>query len=259
MHFYAATSIEMQVRGFQTASPYRIKLLQDARQHYRLAAALAKAADERLARVKSLFPDPPPSSLGSPVESVMSFRSGTSTRMSSPTPSDDSTGSFTLRRPKKKVSFADELSYSDSEEPYVRPDSPTLGPSDLASGRSSPCFENLSASVVEDTSDMATPTPANITQFATRQEPQGLSPSFTRYCLVLSSIQRQISTHLNSIERDIDAALYPRPAVPLDEEMRALELQSRIERLRATGWQRRRFDAQRYEDFRERAMADMLQ
>lgn len=258
MHFYAATSIEMQVRGFQMASPYRIKLLQDARQHYRLAAALAKSADERLARVKSLFPQSPPSSLGSPVESVMSCLSGTSTRMSSPTPSDDSTGSFT-QKTKKKVSFADELSYGNGEEPYVRPDSPTLGPSDPASGRSSPCFESLPASVVEDTSDMATPTPASMAQFAKRQEPQGFSPSFTRYCLILSSIQRQISTHLNSIERDIDAALYPRPAVPLDEEMRALELQSRIERLRATGWQRKRFDTQRYEDFRERAMADMLE
>ncbi|MBV1838886.1 hypothetical protein KUA11_17050, partial [Acetobacter estunensis] len=79
-----------------------------------------------------------------------------------------------------------------------------------------------------------------------------------RYCTVLSSIQKQINSHLVSIDRDITAALTPRAALSTNAEMKHLDLRTRIDRLRANGWQRKRFDAKRYEEFREQVMADML-
>lgn len=140
------------------------------------------------------------------------------------------------------------------DEPYVRPDSPTLGLDDPVSGRTSPCFE--------DTSNMATPK-AIQREWAHDEDEDSPSsePSaaFTRYCTTLNSIQQQINTHLQSIERDIDAALYPRSGPPRNDEMRAIDLQARIQRLRANGWARKRFDAAKYEAFREQAILDMMQ
>lgn len=83
--------------------------------------------------------------------------------------------------------------------------------------------------------------------------------SLERFCTVLSSIQRQIASHLVAIDREINATLAPKSScVPVNEDMRALELRSRIERLRANGWKRKRFDARRYDEFREQVMADMV-
>jgi hypothetical protein len=39
--------------------------------------------------------------------------------------------------------------------------------------------------------------------------------------------------------------------------MRALDLKARIERLRAEGWQRKRFDPRRYDALCEAALADL--
>lgn len=249
LHFYAATAIEMQVRGFQASSPHRIKFLQDARHHYRLASSLAQAADEQVATARSLFHSSRDSSIGSPVSSILSMTSdASSSRASSPALSVATT------RSTKRVTFVDGAPGMDVDEPFVRPDSPTLGLDDPVSGRTSPCFE--------DTSNMATPR-ALQREWANEEDEYTLSsePSvaFTRYCTTLNSIQQQINTHLQSIEQDIDAALYPRPGPPLDDEMRAIDLQARILRLRANGWARKRFDAHRYESVREQAILDMMQ
>lgn len=162
------------------------------------------------------------------------------------------------------MAFADELEY----EPAVRPDSPTLGFSDPASGRNSPCLdipiEPLPPSVqsMPDVCPAFSPSPSlDGDEFPHHMDDTGLPEareSLERYCTVLSSIQRQITSHMAAIDKDITAGLTSKTAVPVDEGMRALELRSRIERLRANGWQRKRFDAKRYEDFRERVMSDML-
>ncbi|KAL1841125.1 hypothetical protein VTJ49DRAFT_7403 [Mycothermus thermophilus] len=44
---------------------------------------------------------------------------------------------------------------------------------------------------------------------------------------------------------------------PIKEEARALDRQARIERLRKSGWQRKRFDARRYEELAETALAEL--
>lgn len=245
----------MQVRGYQASSPHRIQLLQQARQHYTHASEIAQYADERLTQLKSLRPDSPSSSLHSPVGSDMSHETA-STRMSSPTPSLDSVHGLSKAavpqvKPKKRVAFCDTPEY----EPFIRPDSPTLGMDDPASGRSSPCLV-LPPPVVE-----RIPEPVAPAEPEEGSNDDGLSPSqaLYRYGIVLSGIQRQITSHLASIDSDIAAAEKPSTnSAPVDKDLRALELRSRIERLRASGWQRKRFDPQRYETFREQVMADMM-
>lgn len=165
---------------------------------------------------------------------------------------------------KKKVAFVDELEYT----PGIRPDSPTLGFSDPASGRTSPCedipVEPLPPSVqtIPDVCPALSLSPSidgdEFSRSTVEESVHEPRESLDRYCTVLSSIQRQITSHMASIDRDIAAAMTSKMLVPVDEEMRALELRSRIERLRANGWQRKRFDAQRYEQFRELVMSDIF-
>lgn len=252
----------MQARSLHAGSPYRLKLLEQAREHYNLASTKSKAADEQAFQI-TLRPMSPSSSISSPIDSCLSHLS-TSTGMSSPTLSASSCRGTPIKR-KKKVAFADELEC----ELGVRPDSPTLGFSDPGSGRTSPChdipLEPLPPSVqtMPDICPAFSPTPS----IDGDDEHQGMvdeelpgsesQESLERYCTVLSSIQRQITSHLVAIDREITASLTVKTAVPVDEEMRKLELRSRIERLRATGWKRNRFDAHRYEEFREQVMADM--
>lgn len=202
----------------------------------------------------------PSSSLHSPVESCLS-QSTLSTRMSSPTPSSHSVNSSTTK-PKKKVAFSDELEY----EPIRRPDSPTLGFDDPASGRNSPCHDISDDPLPPSVQSMPdtlpfTPSPSiNGDDGFENNAPLACESTglVERYCTVLSSIQKQINSHLVSIDRDITAALTPRAALSTNAEMKHLDLRTRIDRLRANGWQRKRFDAKRYEEFREQVMADML-
>ncbi|OAA78069.1 hypothetical protein LEL_04892 [Akanthomyces lecanii RCEF 1005] len=263
LHFYAATSLEMQARSLHVGSPYRLRLLEEAREHYNLASKKSKVADEQ-AYQTIVRPLSPSSSLSSPIESCLS-RQSSSTRMSSPTPSAASSVGQPLKR-KKKVAFADEL----EQEPCVRPDSPTLGFSDPGSGRTSPCqdipLDPLPPSVqsMPDICPSFSPTSSVDGDDAPREMPEEELPnseereSLERYCAILASIQRQITSHLGAIDREITAALSSKSSVPADAEMRALELHSRIERLRANGWKRKRFDAKHYEEYREQVMADMV-
>lgn len=253
----------MQARSLHAGSPYRLKLLEEAREHYNLASRQSKAADEQAFHT-ILRPLSPSSSLSSPIESCLS-RQSTSTRMSSPTPSAASSVGKPLKK-KKKVAFADEVEH----DPCVRPDSPTLGFSDPASERTSPSrdipLDPLPPSVQTMPDIFPTFSPASSVDGDDfpREMPDEELPdsaereSLERYCTILSSIQRQITSHLDAIDREITAALTTKSSVPADEEMRALELHSRIERLRANGWKRKRFDAKRYEEFREQVMADMV-
>ncbi|KAM3515020.1 hypothetical protein MY11210_001379 [Beauveria gryllotalpidicola] len=257
----------MQARNLHPRSSNRLKLLEEAREHYNLASQESKAADEQPLHT-ILRPASPSSGLPSPIESCLSHESA-STRMSSPTPSAISNQQTPTKR-KKKVAFADELEY----RPGVRPDSPTLGFSDPGSGRSSPCqdipLDPLPPCVqsMPDICPMFSPTSSvdgdESPQEMPDEEPDEELPrpeareSLESYCTILSSIQRQIASHLVAIDREIAVALTSKSCVPANEEMRALEIRSRIERLRANGWQRKRFDARRYEEFRERVTADMV-
>lgn len=285
IRFYAASALEMQVRSLQHNSPYRTKLLHQARHHYRVAADLIKE-DEAAKRRPSSRSLSPMSSLHTPFGSDASV-STVSTRNSSPSLSISSLDSCLKGRnsrpkPKKRVAFCDvpsyepscEPSYESSYEPLVRPDSPTLGfdddwgfrqptpeppalypqPVQLGSGRPQfplPSPTNSEFSTIPDDDDSYFDTPTTADSFLHAR-------SVHHYCTVLSSLQRQIASHLEWLERDIAAAENPKPTQILSEEMRALELRTRIERLRANGWKRQRFDFRRYEALRESAIADIV-
>ncbi|KAL7798112.1 hypothetical protein V8C37DRAFT_368714 [Trichoderma ceciliae] len=280
IRFYAASALEMQVRSLQHTSPYRTKLLLQARDHYRVAADLAKEDDAAMRRSSSGSLSPMPS-LHTPLGSDASF-STISTRVSSPSLSISSLDSC-MKSPnsrpksKKRVAFCDvpsyEPSYASTCEPIIRPDSPTLGfdddwcvrqptpeppalcpePLRLGSGRPQfplPSPTNSDFSTVQDDDDNYFDIPTAADSFLHAR-------SVHHYCTVLAGLQRQIASHLGWLERDIAAAEDPKPPQVLSEEMRALELRTRIERLRANGWKRERFDYRRYQALRERALADI--
>ncbi|KAK6863844.1 hypothetical protein PG995_000372 [Apiospora arundinis] len=129
LHFYAASSFEMCARPLSQSSTYRTKLLRDAREHYEDAALLIEKAEEattqksRSGSVSSIASQSPslPSCLNA---SALSPRSSLSSGDEKP-----------AKRPKKKkkVSFSGlpdlvEVSKPTMQpEPYMRPDSPTLG------------------------------------------------------------------------------------------------------------------------------------
>lgn len=161
------------------------------------------------------------------------------------------------------------------DEPIVRPDSPTLG-FDEWLGRSSPdivvgngdALGGTFLSMVEHEDPSSFVFPMRPSEGAA--EPQPSTPttdedlaaralSLERYRALLSGLKGQIASHLAMLEVDI-AATKQTPSVRHGDadDMRKMELRFRIERLRAEGWPRRRFDAQRYEKLREDAMADLM-
>ncbi|KAK5990315.1 hypothetical protein PT974_08582 [Cladobotryum mycophilum] len=278
VRFYAASAIEMQVRSLHQSSPYRTKLLLQAREHYRAASDLAAEEDNSMRRPSSRSFSPIPS-LHSPSGSD-GGRSMASTRMSSPSPSLSSLDSClkshdSVPKPKKRVAFIDAPSYepADVYEPVIRPDSPTLGFDDWFSRPSSPepvvaapgprRMDNKSLSAIPLPSPTLSTTSTDSSSDEEEDDDELLVDCFSRqrsvhhYCTILNSLQRQISSHLSWLDQDITAALAPQSPTITTEEMRALELRTRIERLRASGWKRQRFNPQRYEALRESALADM--
>ena len=234
-------------------------MFEQAQTHYRIASELAKRADEAMSRpaCRNFSPITYHSSTGSEV----SLLSPTSTRMSSPAPSLSSIedNAKLVAKPKKRVSFRD----APVTEPMIRPDSPTLGFDDWV-GRSSP--EPLYPESILKHEAKTPPQPlASIAAIPEliQDDEESADPFFVvrsihRYCTVLSSIKRQISTHLASIDAEIAACRLPAASTSTDDELRALDIRARIERLRAIGWQRPRFDVRRYETLRANALADLM-
>ncbi|KAI1852313.1 hypothetical protein JX266_002491 [Neoarthrinium moseri] len=138
LHFYAASSFEMCARPLSQSSSYRTKLLRDARDHYdRAAAFIQRAEDATVQKTRSGSASSTSSSLHSPSLSISS-RSSVCTALSSPRNSVSSVEDMKVKalpkRPKKKkVSFSglpepiEIPKNSWQSEPYIRPDSPTLG------------------------------------------------------------------------------------------------------------------------------------
>lgn len=269
----------MQVRSLHHTSPYRMKLLLQARDHYRVASDLAKEDDATKRRPPSRSLSPMPSrhiSFGSDASfSTISSGSSASLSISSLDSCLKSPGS--QPKQKKRVAFCDVPSYEplheSTYEPFIRPDSPTLGfdedwctpqptpeppalyraPLRPSGGRPQfplPSPTNSECSTIQDDNDSYFDTPTTADSFL-------YARSVHHYCTVLAGLQRQIASHLEWLERDLAAAENPKPPQVLSEEMRNLELRTRIERLRANGWKRERFDFQRYEALRERALEDI--
>ncbi|KFA51468.1 hypothetical protein S40293_06733 [Stachybotrys chartarum IBT 40293] len=266
LNFYAATALDVQARALHhTAGPLRAKLLLQAKEHYQNASKLVEADEAAMARpAHRLSPSTP--SLHSPAGSTSSRSSG-STRASSPVSCMYSPQKPRPRR-KKSVSFSDDV-----VEPIVRPDSPTLGFDDWL-GRSSPsepCSEplmTLPATALslrvatfgraetileeEEDEDEEEECHLHIDSFA-------VDRSVHRYIGVLSGLSRQIASHLDAVQAELDLLKKPIPPSESSDELRSLDLRARIERLRANGWQRRRFDPKRYEALCENAMAESFE
>ncbi|KAG5922940.1 hypothetical protein E4U42_005126 [Claviceps africana] len=271
VRFYAATALEMQARAVHHSSPSRASLLKQAYDHYSIASDLASQADQQAsnlssrARVDSFSL----ARLHSPTGSHVSD-STTSTRMSSPTPSLGSRhDTFKPTPKKKKVAFCDEPAFCDelmTTEPIIRPDSPTLGFDDWL-GRSSP-EPILPESILKPVKQPSRPMSPFIAQDALPPTPDlgdmDTDPFFHtrsvhRFCTILSSLRRQITSHMTTLDIEITACQIPTAPAFTSPEMKALDIQARIERLRACGWKRPRFNVQRYETLRENALADMME
>ncbi|KAK1847492.1 hypothetical protein CCHR01_09893 [Colletotrichum chrysophilum] len=284
LHFYAASSFEMLSRPLGGTSPYKTRLLQQAREHYTKASDLSRAADETMSR-SSRPSSAATSSMHSPSSSISSRASSrtwtNSTAFSSPTPSvcsvEDAVNKLsqaTTPPQKKRVTFLDF-----PEEPMIRPDSPTLGFDDFLSAPMEPEPRYLPVLPEE-------PEPADEQQqqqpdeqFPKPPTPEPLTEdcdafdflrerSVHRYCGLLSSLRSQISIHIAGVEEQL-AAPPPQDAAPpsslpvraatpeLNDELRSLDIKARIEKLRQNNWQRRRFDVGRYEALRESALAEL--
>jgi hypothetical protein len=87
-----------------------------------------------------------------------------------------------------------------------------------------------------------------------------------RYREYLAELRIQLERH----SADVDMLLKPGPSgnptlpetvtrdhTSTSEDLRALDKQARIERLRRDGWQRKRFDASRYERLCEAVLAEL--
>ncbi|KAF4994160.1 hypothetical protein FGRMN_5934 [Fusarium graminum] len=288
LHFYAANSQEMLARALHQAAPARNTLLNQARDHYQRASALINAADSTVGPALLRRPSGTTTtlpSLHSADSSVSSYVSSTwsSSHSVSPASSISSIQSMpTSKRKKKRVTFSDV-----PMELLERPDSPTLGLGSLlgparsvspeySGSESSPPTAPIRSSAQLPRSILA-PRPVQ-SEMATYPDP-GLDPfrharSVHRYSALLTSLQRQVFRHLNFIEAELrqlqavtDEQMPPSPtstspasatsSTPNADRIRSPELQARIERLRAQGWERKRFDARRYAELRESASADM--
>lgn len=254
LHFYAACALEMQFRSLDN-SAYRSKLLKQARDHFARAFALVKIEDEDINRRWR-------SCSASSAYTLHSPCSSTSTRVLSPTPSltfSDCESQPAKVKRRKRVRFSNPIIAEPTIiEPLIRPDSPTLGFDEMVGDV--PPEQGFVAPFVEMKSAFASsPTAAlnaepSMLEF---EDPFARDRSIHRYSTILDSLRRQIAVHLGAVDAEVAAAKSMAPSVPRNEELRALELQTRIARLKANGWQRKRFDASRYEALRESAMADL--
>jgi hypothetical protein len=279
----------MCARALQTPSPYRLTLLQRSRNHYEVASDLIKRAEDSVATPLGslLSGQSPSSSLHSPTSSVSSFACTADTASTSPTTSISSLEDLVAKvesqpprkRMKKKVSFSLPAERTImEEEPMIRPDSPTLGFDEdyyTLSGRVSPISDNVAPQVISMPCPVRAPPP--VPQRFSR--PVSIlksieagdfmrNRSISRYRGHLSALQSQVNTHASSVQE----LLSPINHVPVKEthgsalategdgyvETTPLEdRKARIERLRKSGWQRKRFDAKRYEDLRHSVMAEL--
>lgn len=291
LRYYAATSMELCARTLPPASRSRTSLLQQARAHFDRAAMLIDAAEDSVVtKTRSGSVSSRTSSCHSPAGSISSRAATPETRLSSPTNSVCSFDAFATKTPTqpnappvkrvKKVSFSlpneEIIDIPETPfripEPLVRPDSPTLGFDDeyFHSGAARQFLPDLPKSplkfqeveyplyVVEEEEPL---------QLIPEDESFLMARTVDRFCENLSGLRSLLARHSTSIEELMaaaanDSAARPRslllPTASADsEELRRADRQARIERLRKNGWQRKRFDARRYEELCETVLLEL--
>lgn len=286
LHFYAATCMEICARPLPTASMFRTTLLQQARTHFEQAASLISAAENSVLkqawRGSGTFSSSG-SSCHSPTSSISSSidsRAWTpETRMSSPTSSvfsqedlaNNTTESANPTKRVKKVSFSvphEEFDFGFSE-PMVRPDSPTLG---MDFGFFPATNTRQEVPEVPASKYQEVELPLNIDtdsqQFENCEEDDdtlNITKSIDRFRDQLHELREQLERHSANLDQQLETMATEPPKSPRrgsaggvgKEELRALDRQARIERLRKDGWQRKRFDTQRYEELCETVLAEL--
>ncbi|KAI3323527.1 hypothetical protein HD806DRAFT_522681 [Xylariaceae sp. AK1471] len=301
LHFYAASSFEWCARPLSSSSAYRTKLLRDAQVHYAEAEALIKATEYTMAERARSPSEASTISPRSPGLSACSRTSGSSSSATSsprtsvffpddetPTPAPAQPVRPRARvKPKKKVSFSSLPEFFEFQpEPYIRPDSPTLGWTDglsfeekmtplplrlsarttIPATRPEPADENTT--VDQDYNQERSSTPSN---HVFDLESFLQTRSLNRFCARLSALRDQVCRHRAAVDdllADTHTPAAP-PAIPSEAPSHtpitptplsagaSENLQERIERLRASGWRRRRFDSRRYEALREQALGEL--
>ncbi|KAM6539633.1 hypothetical protein FALCPG4_001414 [Fusarium falciforme] len=284
LHFYAASSLEMLARALNQGSATRTSLLHQARDHYQRASTLINAADSAVGPALLRRPSGTTTtlpSLHSADSSVSSYASSTWTSSHGASPASSISSIQDTPRPKRKK----RVTFSEAPiELLERPDSPTLGlGSLLGSVRSaSPDPLDAESSVMPAPIRPSAPLPRScltprsapaesVSYSDSELDPFRHARSVHRYSALLTSLQRQVFRHLTFIESELleivaQEAVPPSPVSvmvvhpvhPSIDAGRSPELQARIERLRAKGWERKRFDARRYEELRESAVADLV-
>ncbi|KAK3906665.1 hypothetical protein C8A05DRAFT_40512 [Staphylotrichum tortipilum] len=221
--------------------------------------------------------------VSTPTESVYSFDDLSPRSPQSPPP-----------KRVKKVSFSlpKEASLHIVAEPIIRPDSPTLG-FDFGFFQSGPPqhtlpelpvkFHEIEMPLHRMPEDNILKAPLNTVEEeeddhdamngnSNRNSTLLVSRSVDRCCEHLSSLRSQLALHSTTLDQllcqqsELSSSSSPKseaaPAKPADrrstaEQARALDRQARIERLRRCGWQRKRFDASRYEVLCEAVIAEL--
>ncbi|KAK1834834.1 hypothetical protein QBC39DRAFT_10985 [Podospora conica] len=291
LHYYAATSMELCARTLPPASRSRTSLLQQARAHFDRAAMLIDAAEDSIVtKTRSGSVSSRTSSCHSPAGSISSRSATPETRLSSPTNSVCSFDAFATKTPTqpnappakrvKKVSFSlpneEIIDIPETPfripEPLVRPDSPTLGFDDeyFHSGAARQFLPEVPKSPLKFQE-------VEYPLYVVEEEPLQLIPeddsflmarTVDRFCENLSGLRCLLARHSTSIEElmaakddDLLSSSRPRslllPGAVDNEELRRADRQARIERLRKNGWQRKRFDARRYEELCETVLLEL--
>jgi hypothetical protein len=304
LHFYAATSLEICARPLPSTAALRSSLLQQARTHFDRASALINAAEDSVLRKfrPGSVGSSRASSCHSPSGSVSSRAWTPDTRVSSPTDSlcsfDDLPLKLSQSPPKrvKKVSFSlpKEASFQMDAEPFIRPDSPTLGfddffqPSAAAAAAmqqqeelavltgSTPKFHEieLPLQTIAEEQQQEQQHGEYEAEPETETDPELVyqtARSVDRCCEHLSSLRTQLARHSTSLDQLLSIATTTPPpkspnssspttesvAMARGEAARAADRQARIERLRKVNWQRKRFDSSRYEELCEVVLAEL--
>ncbi len=238
-------ALEMQARQAPRASPSRYGLLGQAQEHYRVAAEIARREDILIASSVRVASPSPSDKSASTDDSPPSTPTRVDTPLSSAGSIEDSPSGS--RKSKKRVTFRD----VPIMEPIIRPDSPTLGFDDWL-GRSSPepiCPEPI-LKHVHKMSEQVQSLPLDEAPELV-QEVQSCHETFgPQYYTVLASIRCQIEKHMAMLDGELAEQGEA-------STLRNADIGTRIERLRACGWRRRRFDATRYRNLCENVLAEL--
>ncbi|PQE29081.1 hypothetical protein CJF30_00004127 [Rutstroemia sp. NJR-2017a BBW] len=273
--FYCATCLEITASSLHNNAPQKLSILQDALTYYQKAESyipFAEIPTTSHSRAGSRSSSTS-SSVRSSVDSVFSSALSSASTADTLSPLISSCSPFyeeDERTPSRKRTVS--VSSAMSARSDITSDDP-FKPAPLRV-RKKVSFSTQPPTLI--TSDSCTPLPPQETPFPAHLF--ALTTSLTNYTLTLSSLASQIHYHTTHIQTLIDAILSLRKSrrsnppsfapslfnsssedlsLANKELRKKKEIRERVQRLKAQGWPRRRWDAERYERLREKAEREM--